>query len=1031
MSETRDLLSTRFEFGSTTVEILEGNILDPGVDIDAVVSTDDNYMTMGSGGVSGSLCRLADSDKYMRDAQAHCPVKAGTVVCTKPYGLKDRLGVACVLHGAVIDYDTADSPLADVVEQTTANCLTTAENLNGENLNLASILFPAFATGAGKLDMETCAQRMCNAIKAHVATECLLKKIYIILYLPEENDGTSKSAQVSDCEERNQRFIREANLVLGIPYNPGLEIRQTRDFYGRDKQLQQLVDIITGDNKAGDDSWHAVLLGGPGSGKKALLGQLHALAQEEGSPLSQGRRLVKVSFGQVHDDTPLSFVYRKFLCCLEIEERRTNPENEKLIEAIKDEYTRTDMDSARFLAFLKAHEEHFPEVVFLIDRLPRLLRMEGSDPEKPDDIRRFWEDLDQLQERVRFVYTARDDEYQTLRQERLERCTTSFRDRIAAIRLACVTQEERKDWVNRLFARYLDWNEDAPDAVHRFFEEEAGRHPYLISLTGYALIKAIKEDAIKGPEHHPEKYTDKALQPFLRHARQSIEIPRRSFFDRLLAFADGAHQIDLQNLSEAVAIEEERASLIPDLERGDPNATRRMEELQDEIDPRRFLHRETLQELEDWGHIVDAETPKTAQFCAKPLGSYLQEYFRVRRRVRADQPKDMVISLLRHYHREESLHTHVEDSVAEKDNAQPKAHNSHALMILTMFRARGARVVTARKPLLPEIKQEFMESFGQLVSHRLHPVKDAEPGPFRNLEEVGSYILTQFTTVDIKRQLQNLPHGSMVMLMVDDALKDIPWELMLETAYAGEIPFKVGRVIVSPQQPQFLRRELWDGKIKALLIADPTDELELARREVGWLVEMFERDERFAQPDIVVGSEDCDRIGLLNRLSSGEYGLVHYSGHTKYHGEKSSWQLEDGDITTDMLTNALQMAPPAMVFSSSCESAKASASTTIEYESQSFDLPSAFLQAGVEAYVGTLWNVSETPAQQFVEEFYSAFLTAEYDLGECLRRAKWACKQRAAWNERISYLAYVLYGDPHTKPSDLFPALETPAVRGG
>ena len=211
------------------------------------------------------------------------------------------------------------------------------------------------------------------------------------------------------------------------------------------------------------------------------------------------------------------------------------------------------------------------------------------------------------------------------------------------------------------------------------------------------MIKAIKEDAIKGPEHHPEKYTDKALQPFLRHARQSIEIPRRSFFDRLLAFADEAHQIDLQNLSEAVAIEEERASLIPDLERDDPNATRRMEELQDEIDPRRFLHRETLQELEDWGHIVDAETPKTAQFCAKPLGSYLQEYFRVRRRVRADQPKDMVISLLRHYHKEESLHTHVEDSVAEKDNAQPNAHNSHALMILTMFRARGAAHAAKRE----------------------------------------------------------------------------------------------------------------------------------------------------------------------------------------------------------------------------------------------------------------------------------------------------------------------------------------------
>jgi hypothetical protein len=386
----------------------------------------------------------------------------------------------------------------------------------------------------------------------------------------------------------------------------------------------------------------------------------------------------------------------------------------------------------------------------------------------------------------------------------------------------------------------------------------------------------------------------------------------------------------------------------------------------------------------------------------------------------------MVISLLRHYHGDAS-HGSLEGGASiEREDADSETLSPNAPMIWTMFRARGARVVTARKPLLPVMKQEFMESFSQLVRHRLSPVNHPDPGLFRDLEEVGAFILTQFTTMNIKRHLNDLPHGSTVLLMVDDELKDIPWELIIETAYAGEIPFKIGRIIVSSQQPQFLELKRWDGSIKALLIADPTGDLELAQREVTWLAETFERDERFAQPDTLIGPDACHRIGLLNRLSSGEYGLVHYSGHTHYAGEESAWQLQDGNITTDMLTNALQMAPPAMVFSSSCESARGGESREIGYEGQSFDLPSAFLQSGVESYVGTLWKVSEEPAYQFVEEFYSAFLTAEYDLGECLRRAKWACKQSAAWNERIHYLAYILYGDPHVMPGDLFPKMAGP-----
>ncbi|NIN63671.1 MAG: CHAT domain-containing protein, partial [Anaerolineae bacterium] len=165
----------------------------------------------------------------------------------------------------------------------------------------------------------------------------------------------------------------------------------------------------------------------------------------------------------------------------------------------------------------------------------------------------------------------------------------------------------------------------------------------------------------------------------------------------------------------------------------------------------------------------------------------------------------------------------------------------------------------------------------------------------------------------------------------------------------------------------------------------------------------------------------CRRTPLLNQfLASGKYGLIHYSGHSQFDGYRSAWVLKDGkNIETSMLTNALQNGPPALVFSSSCESGEAAEPQPVKYENQTFDLPSAFLQAGVEAYVGTLWSVKDTEARALVSEFYDALLSGEHDLGECLRLAKWNRKQQG---DRINWLAFTLYGDPNAGPGDLFPA---------
>ncbi len=379
-SKSGHLLRSKFSLGDTTVEILQGNILRPGVDVEAVVTTDDNYLTMGSG-VSRALADMA-GPYYVRAAQAQCPVPVGSVVVTKPYRLPQHgLNVRRVLHGAVIDYDTAELPLEQVVDQLTANCLQTAEKEE-----LTSLLFPAFATGEGKLAMEICAQHMGTAIKTYLARPRSLRRIYIILLLPERQADGSNDTVIRQMQERNQRFIRELNLVLGVPYNPAVGTCPSQDFFGRVEALAQL-EAVLGDQVP--DKRHAVILGGPRVGKWALLDRLYRRVHEADSPLNDKRCWVKVSFGGVHANTPTSFIYRKFLCALGATE-----ENPDLIRALRTAYADTDMDCARFLQFLEDHEEHYGQVVFLIDHLPRLLEMEDGEARDGPQLLAFWRDLE-------------------------------------------------------------------------------------------------------------------------------------------------------------------------------------------------------------------------------------------------------------------------------------------------------------------------------------------------------------------------------------------------------------------------------------------------------------------------------------------------------------------------------------------------------------------------------------------------------------------------------------------------------------
>ena len=234
----------KFQFGNTTVEIFEGNILNPPASVDAVASSDDNYLTMGAG-VSLRLAQKAGL-AYVQEAHRQSPLEAGTVLVTGPGDLPSQIpNVKHVLHGAVIDYDTDNHTLEQLVDEVTINCLRAAEKRS-----IARLVLPAFATGrGGDLDFASCARRMCTVLKAFLAFSRGLKWIYIALFLPPEADASYQTQR-----ENNEKYMKEAERILGTPHDAALYGLQARDFGGREGEIKKIEGAVES-GQPGHDPW--------------------------------------------------------------------------------------------------------------------------------------------------------------------------------------------------------------------------------------------------------------------------------------------------------------------------------------------------------------------------------------------------------------------------------------------------------------------------------------------------------------------------------------------------------------------------------------------------------------------------------------------------------------------------------------------------------------------------------------------------------------------------------------------------------
>jgi len=280
------------------------------------------------------------------------------------------------------------------------------------------------------------------------------------------------------------------------------------------------------------------------------------------------------------------------------------------------------------------------------------------------------------------------------------------------------------------------------------------------------------------------------------------------------------------------------------------------------------------------------------------------------------------------------------------------------------------------------------------------------------LRELGDFCYRLLIPRGVSDYLQAREGLTHLWFEIDEGLLDIPWELMYHQGEFLCIKYAIGRRLLTEEQHATRNpRQVEHGKMRILLIGNPSEDLPQSQREIDIL---YARMHEIPGIEVVrrVGSE-MDKQGFLKALSAG-FDVVHYAGHASFQAQepdRSSLTFKDCSCYAYEIGQFLQT-PPSIVFVNACSSAREGATPVIKYETAIPSLARTFLYSGVRAYVGSMWSVHDASAAEFATHFYRCLISG-YTIGDAIRSARKQIYQREAGS--VAWSSFVLYGDPESR----------------
>lgn len=169
MTTNQDNRQATYQIENTKFEVLYADIT--SLPADAIVSSDDNYLSMG-GGVSAAILRKAGNG-LREEVKKHLPMKIGDVAVTSA----GNLNVKFIFHGITIDWDNYLYATEEVVRSIVEKSLNLAETLGVKRIS-----FPALATGVAKFPFQIAAQTMTDSISKYLSNGSKIENVILCLH---------------------------------------------------------------------------------------------------------------------------------------------------------------------------------------------------------------------------------------------------------------------------------------------------------------------------------------------------------------------------------------------------------------------------------------------------------------------------------------------------------------------------------------------------------------------------------------------------------------------------------------------------------------------------------------------------------------------------------------------------------------------------------------------------------------------------------------------------------------------------------
>ncbi|MDD5347422.1 MAG: CHAT domain-containing protein [Candidatus Omnitrophica bacterium] len=278
------------------------------------------------------------------------------------------------------------------------------------------------------------------------------------------------------------------------------------------------------------------------------------------------------------------------------------------------------------------------------------------------------------------------------------------------------------------------------------------------------------------------------------------------------------------------------------------------------------------------------------------------------------------------------------------------------------------------------------------------------------LKKNGRLLWEQLLTRPVRDRLTATKLKDLV-LSLEEELVGIPWELLYDGSDFLGLKFNVGRVIRSRHEEAHPQYRSLGGKLRMLILANPTNDLPSAYDEGINIRNQFDK----AREKISIDFKSTSIDSLYVKKNLREYDIVHFAGHCEYDPEEprsTGWVMSDGRFTTqDILSIGQGATLPTLVFANACQSAQVDRDhIDQDCQEKTYSLASSFLFSGVRHYIGAVQRIEDPVSFTFAREFYTQLLRGK-SVGSSLRIGRLRLVKEYGINSLV-WALYLLYGEP-------------------